>query len=540
MISSIYELYNQFREISIFAAVTTILITSVALLKHNAKKPVGKKLPGPRGLPLVGNLLQIPKERPWVKMAEWTKIYGPIYRLKLGFSNLVVLGSPKVAIELLDRRSSKYSSRPRHIMTSEHVSRGLRMTFMPYGDLWKRERKLLHLLTQPKSAKLYEPIQSQESIQLCLDLIKSPENHWRHAQRYAGSTVLQITYSQRAINSSDRSITEMRNCNDKMIQTAVPGRYWVDSIPILNYLPYYICNWKKEASKIFEDSLNLFSNLYDSVAMNNDDENLEKYDGSRIFGDCFVKRIEILKDQYGLSRDHAVFLAGAMFGAGSDTTAAAIETFIFACATHPAKMIKAQEELDQTIGRDRLPQFSDQRNLNYCNAMIRELLRWRTVIPGGLAHMTTEDDTYEGYYIPKGTSVVANHWSIHLDEETYEDPEQFKPERFIDSGTGALKGTPWSEAGHHAFGFGRRSCPGIHIAERSLYITFSRILWAFEIIKYTDDDKSSMIDLNNFSTGFSSSPLPFKVKILPRDESVIKLLEDEADCIGLDALNILF
>ncbi|KAH9443607.1 hypothetical protein Pst134EA_032554 [Puccinia striiformis f. sp. tritici] len=67
----------------------------------------------------------------------------------MGRSDLIVLGSPKIAVELLEQRSSKYSSRPRNIMTSEYVSKGLRLTFMPYNDLWRRQRKLLHLLTQP-------------------------------------------------------------------------------------------------------------------------------------------------------------------------------------------------------------------------------------------------------------------------------------------------------------------------------------------------------------------------------------------------------
>lgn len=139
--------------------------------------------PGPKGIPWFGNLFQLPKQRPWVKMEEWSREFGPIYTLRLGFTTVIVLGTAPVALELLDKRSSIYSSRPRMIMTSELVSKGLRMTFMPYGDLWRKERKLLHQLTSPKAAASYEGIQSMESAQLVKDMIETPEAFWPHAMR---------------------------------------------------------------------------------------------------------------------------------------------------------------------------------------------------------------------------------------------------------------------------------------------------------------------------------------------------------------------
>ncbi|KAH9821751.1 putative cytochrome P450 monooxygenase [Melampsora americana] len=421
-----------------------------------------KPLPGPKGLPIIGNLLSIPSQRPWIKLTEWSQEFGPIYRLKLGFTTLVVISSPAIAIELLEKRSSIYSSRPRHIMTSEHVSRGLRMTFMPYNDLWRRERKLLHQLTQPRVASTYEPIQLQESAQLVLDLINHPTQHWSHALRYAGSTVLQIAFNRRALNHQDSAIIRMRKCNEEMVRTVVPGAYLVDSLPILNHLPHFLSPWKRHASNLFNSTFNLFSELYREVDLKN---------GT----DC------LLKDEYGLSDEESIFLAGAMFGAGSDTTADVIETFIFCMTLYPELAKKAQIELDEIVGQERLPDFEDQEKLKYCQALIREVMRWRTVIAGGLAHMVTEDDVYEGYQISKGSSILANHWALHLDPETYDDPERFNPDRFLDPQTKELIGTQWSEKGHHSFGFGRRICPGIHIAERSVYITSIRILWSIEV-----------------------------------------------------------
>lgn len=80
--------------------------------------------------------------------------------------------------------------------------------------------------------------------------------------------------------------------------------------------------------------------------------------------------------------------------------------------------------------------------------------------------MVTEEDVYENFRIPKGASVLANHWALHRDPTTYTEPERFIPERFIDASTQELVGTQWSDRGHHTFGFGRRICPGLSIAER--------------------------------------------------------------------------
>ena len=131
----------------------------------------------------MGSMFDLPRKRPWVKLAEWSRQYGSIYQVQLGRRKIIVVGTAEAAMELLDKRSSIYSSRPRQIMTSELVSRGLRLTFMQYGDLWRRERKLLHQLTAPKPASTYEPIQDWESTTLLRDMARNPNGFWGHAQR---------------------------------------------------------------------------------------------------------------------------------------------------------------------------------------------------------------------------------------------------------------------------------------------------------------------------------------------------------------------
>lgn len=101
-----------------------------------------------------------------------------------------------------------------------------------------------------------------------------------------------------------------------------------------------------------------------------------------------------------------------------------------------------------------------------------QTLRWRPVAPGGVAHMLTRDDTYEGYFLPKGTIFFANTWAIHNDETEYERPGDFVPDRFLGNEYGTR--VPFDKTTDHlrrttyAFGAGRRACPGQQLAKNSL------------------------------------------------------------------------
>ena len=79
-------------------------------------------------------------------------------------------------------------------------------------------------------------------------------------------------------------------------------------------------------------------------------------------------------------------------------------------ALFPDAQHKAQQELDTVLGGTRLPQFRDRDNLPYMDALVKEVLRWHPVVPMSVAHASTQDDTFEGYFIPKGSSILANIW----------------------------------------------------------------------------------------------------------------------------------
>src|SRR5579863_6175656 len=146
----------------------------------------------------------------------------------------------------------------------------------------------------------------------------------------------------------------------------------------------------------------------------------------------------------------------------------------------PEVQRRAQAELDAVVGRDRLPTFDDAPRLPFVRAIIEEVLRWRPSLPLGVPHAATEADWYEGMFIPKGTVCIPNVWHCNHDHAVFgEDADEFRPGRHLDEHGELLSGSAGTiQVGHVTFGFGRRICEGVQLANNTLFITTAWILWA--------------------------------------------------------------
>ena len=153
------------------------------------------------------------------------------------------------------------------------------------------------------------------------------------------------------------------------------------------------------------------------------------------------------------------------------------------------------DELDLIVGRFRPPIFADAPNLPYIQAMVKESLRWRpvgSVAQLGIPHSTTEDDWYEGMFIPKGTICITNLWQCNHDTALYgDDAADFNPGRFLDEHGSLIPGPVTVEThddGHCAYGFGRRACVGKHMANETLFISIATVLWAVRLERPRDEN----------------------------------------------------
>jgi len=208
--------------------------------------------------------------------------------------------------------------------------------------------------------------------------------------------------------------------------------------------------------------------------------------------------------------------AGTMYGAGMETTYAAMNTFVLAMTLFPNKQTIAQDELDRVVGHSRLPTMEDRASLPYVDAIIKETLRWNVLLPTSIPRRTEKDDIYKGYFIPAGTIVLPNVRSIAFDSTDY--PEEFTPERYLTSEGHAQDPRTYS------FGFGRRVCPGKQLADNSIFIFVASILSVFTISKEIDKFGNEIPVQPSFGEGLVSHPDPYKCCIVPRSRAAIELV----------------
>ncbi|KAG1728980.1 cytochrome P450 [Suillus paluster] len=419
--------------------------------------------PSPPTWRLRGHLL--PHHRSFLTITGWINEYGPLITVRSGFGKMIIIGRYKAAVDIMEGQGGVLADRPRMI-AAEIFGGGLGITLTPFGDKFRRMRRALHTHLQPKAAAAYEPLQMSHAKKTVLDILDDPENFKNHATTYAATTITKVAYgSTTPFSATDPRVIEMHELMKLVVKLVRPDAYYlVEFIPWLKHLPWY----GRELKQGFERSKRLHMGQLNRVK--------EQMQSNVEIGPSFMKYMLENRDVHGLTDPETAFLAGAFFGAGSDTTASAMCIVLLAAACFPEEQAKVQAELDVVIGRHRAPTFADQKSLTRLRAFISEALRWRPITPNGLAHRTTKDVIWENYCIPAGTTVFGNHWAICRDPEVFPEPDAFKLERWIDD-QGRLR----DDLNNFVYGFGRRACPGQYVANRSVFINTLLILWAFRI-----------------------------------------------------------
>ncbi|KAF7357538.1 O-methylsterigmatocystin oxidoreductase [Mycena sanguinolenta] len=307
--------------------------------------------------------------------------------------------------------------------------------------------------------------------------------------------------------TNDHFVTLSESAVKKLSDAIFPGAVAVDTFPILRYLPSWMpgAGFQQYAAEMQEVPVSFVKqNMRDGM------------DSTSIAAKLLAA------NRYDEVAIQAV--AGIAYAGGADTSVSSLASFCLAMALYPEAQKKAQTEIDTVIGTDRLPEFEDCPSLPYVEALYREVMRWKPVGPLGIAHASSEDDIYNGYFIPKGTTVIANMWAMTRDETIYHEPDRFNPDRFF-TADGQLN----EDATVLAFGFGRRICPGRHHADETIWATIVSMLSTFNIVK-AKDATGREIDIDpKYSDGMISHPEPFACSITPRSEMAKTLVQATAE-----------
>ncbi|KAG2125139.1 cytochrome P450 [Suillus clintonianus] len=439
--------------------------------------------PSPPTWKLGGHVM--PPRHSFLTIAEWVEEHGPLITIRSKLEKIVIVGGYKAAVDIMENQGKLTADRPRMVAAGEIFLGGMGIGFAHWGERFRRMRRALHTHLQPKAAEAYEPFQMSHMKNTVLAILDDPHNFQDHVLTYAAAVILQVAYGKTTSTSvNDSALVEIRRF--VKVGSAIivrPGAYLVDTIPWLKYIPWY----GRDLREGFERSKKLNLDQLNQVR--------KQMESGVAMGPSFAKHI--LENNHGLSETEMAFLGGSFFSAGSETTSSAILTVFMAAACFPEEQAKVQAELDAVIGRHRAPTFADRESLPCLQAFISEALRWRPPLPNGaVAHRTTHDVIWathqENYCIPAGTTVYGNHWSISRDSDAYPEPDAFKPQRWIND-QGGLR----DDLKFFPYGFGRRVCPGQHVANRSIFINTLLTLWAF----YLTLDPTKPLDDMGFMIG---------------------------------------
>ncbi|KAM0820134.1 putative Cytochrome P450 [Seiridium cardinale] len=510
------------------AVQTTVVLVLGSLLLYAIKQFLYPKAtpaplpPGPKGKFVVGNISDLPPPgaQEWSHWGRHKDIYGPISSISVMGTVMIVINDAKIAFDLLGKRSSAYSERPSLTFGNEMCGWESTLASLPYNERFRQYRRNIHAIigTKPAVSKFYD-LQEEEARRFALRVLKAPNNLLQHARAEAGAVILKITYGYTTEPHEDDYL--VNTADDALAQFSLatsPGAWIVDVMPFLKHIPGWVpgTEFKRTAARWKDTIMRTAGQPYNFVM-----KQLRE-------GSAKPSYLQELLEQTGL--DHltaedefvAKWSAASLYTGGADTTVSSIAVFFLSMVLNPLVQQKAQQEIDSVVGSERLPTFSDRDRLPYVDAILKEVLRWHPVAPMGIPHVSRENDTYEGYFIPAGALLIPNIYGFLHDPETYKCPEQFSPDRFL-----GPNAEPDSRT--LSFGFGRRICPGRELADSSLWITIAISLASFKITKPTENGHEVEPHVY-FRPGIISHPEPFKATICPRSAKaaeLIRVVEDE-------------
>ncbi|KAF9559108.1 cytochrome P450 [Agrocybe pediades] len=505
---------------SLFAA-SACLLLALVLWFRKPKASSASLPPGPKPLPLLGNVLDLTAKELWLPASKWAKQYGEVVYMHVLGIGLVFINSPEAASDLLDKRGSIYSDKPSLVMSGELCGCKNMVAFTCYGDQSKRQRRLLHKAFGVPVIPSYHPLLQTETHSFLRRLIANPADYQKHVRRYAGGLTLSVVYGYEVKSNDDQFLELADECVGLLAnRIASGGGIWpVDVFPFLQHMPLWMpgSGFLKNA-KIWKKKMEEFVDLpYEYVVNSMKSGNYKKSFCSNLLEDESVRAVENFEFDLKWS-------ANSMYSASIDTTLTVVGQFILAMIQYPEAQKKAQAELDAVIGSDRLPTFADRPSLPYIEAIFKETLRWGVPVPLNLPHRLMEDDVYKGMHIPKGSLVFGNIWAMLRNETMYPDPDNFLPERFMES-TGDSILDKRRNPKNYVFGFGRRQCPGLNLVDSSVWLLMASMLATLDISKARDDYGNVVEPDVVYENPIFRIPNPFKCDLRPRSQKSIALIQ---------------
>ena len=443
----------------------------------------GMEIPGPRPLPWLGNIFNVDLQSLHLSLSELARKFGPIFRIKLLGQNFVVINDVELEKKAFGtaQYGNVFNDRPKHFW-GKYVCFDEGHIFMANTDEKALEmRKMLHRSLQfyGERKKCFDRMHKKDLDQILDELERTKnEDFDLHAiiEAYSASSIVRLL---RGSSSSTHDCEVMIQLLDisKYFFTGMGLVY--ELIPVIRFLPGQFANRYRNAVTLRDKVLDrLYHSIRDTV------DPTSKGLVQKLIN--LQKEINHDAGTDYITDKHIKGILFDMFGATQETTASNLTNAFAIMVTHSHVAKKIQDEIDKTVGSSRMPNSSDRQNMHYTMATIYEILRYTTPIAVNFPHRASKNHEFEGYFVPKHSIILANHWHMHHDQNDWKDPWLFKPERFLDEEGKLLPPESKTRRNLIAFAYGRRRCPGEVFGIYRVFCCLTAVLQKFDIVAASD------------------------------------------------------
>ncbi|KAK4366798.1 hypothetical protein RND71_014678 [Anisodus tanguticus] len=453
-------------------AIVALFFLLQQLQKKFSKNKKLKLPPGPRRLPLIGNL-HIVSENLHHDLHKIAKKYGPIMSIHFGLVPIIVASSPYAAEQFLKIHDLTFASRPSNEVSEVIFYKRRNLVSSNYGPYWRNMRKLctLQLLSNAK-IQSFQPMRKQE-LGILVNFLKQAA--YDRNMIDLSSKVASLSANMSCLMIFGKKYMD-EDLGEKGFRALIQDIMRIAGLPnIAEFFPFIrvldlqgFTRRTKELAKLFDEFLERVIDEH----VGGSSEQKEAKD----MVDTLVGIMQSGEAEFEFDRRHVKAILLDLLVASIDTSATTIDWILTELLRHPNVMKKLHNELEQVVGKNRMVEESDLENLEYLDMVIKESYRLHPVAPLLIPHESIEDCTVDGFHIPKGSRLLINVWTIGRDPDIWVEPEKFKPERF--------QGSNIDLRGQHfellPFGSGRRSCPGLQLGLTMVRLVVGQMVHCFD------------------------------------------------------------
>ncbi|XP_017280814.1 cytochrome P450 2K1 [Kryptolebias marmoratus] len=462
------DIFQSPTSVSLFGVFVALLL--LHLLHSTFSSQKRPEPPGPRPLPVFGNLFQVDLKRLDQSLFNLSKTYGPVFQVYFGPKKVVVLAGYRTVKEALLNQADEFGNREITPILND-LTQGHGILFSN-GDSWKEMRRFA--LSTLRDFGMGRKMSEEIIIEECGYLIKEMEQYGgeafnnTQAINYAASNVISALMFGKRFEYKDPVFQNMVERDNETIH--LMGTASIMMYDLFPWLGPFFKNWRN-LMKNNEDSLADLKKLIADLKETLDPEIC------RCFVDAFLIRKKHLKDDEVKNShyhdENLLYTVDDLFAAGTDTTATTLKWGLLYMAKFPHIQRCVQEELSRVVG-SRQVRIEDRKNLPYTDAVIHEIQRFANIAPMALPHTTSNDLTFQGYVVKEGTTVFPLLTSVLYDESEWESPHSFNPPHFLND-----EGKFIRRDAFMPFSAGRRACLGESLAKMELFLFFASLLQHF-------------------------------------------------------------